>query len=335
MITYEKNDWRVLLANAVTQPAELLEMLNLNSDGIGDINEVIKHFPLRVPRGFVARMKKSDPDDPLLRQVLPLGIERDITSGFSTDPLQEMNKNPLPGLLHKFHGRVLFIVTGGCAINCRYCFRQHFPYSANNPGRRGWKQIFEYINNDSTISEVILSGGDPLLATDMILNDLVQQLEAIPHVRRLRIHSRIPIILPERISAELLTWLGRTRLKTTLVTHCNHAQEINADVAEAMQKLAQIGVTLLNQAVLLKGVNNNAQALVGLSEALFDCGILPYYLFALDKVQGAAHFDIPLKQAQFLHQEMTRLLPGYLVPRLARELPGAPAKVLISQHDES
>lgn len=325
----KEQDWRYLLANAITSPNELIDLLELPSTLLDEALLLSKRFPLRVPRGFVKRMKKGDINDPLLRQVLPLGLELLSSPLFEGDPLQELKKNPLPGLLHKFYGRVLLIFTGVCAINCRYCFRQHFPYSENNPGKKGWQEVINYINQEETISEVILSGGDPLIAPDQSLKDLVQQLSDIPHVKRLRIHSRIPVVLPERITDELISWIKDTRLKTTLVIHCNHAQEINIEVKESLLKLAAANVTLLNQAVLLKDVNDNILALTDLSETLFDSGVLPYYLFTLDKVLGAMHFDLPLSRAKELHQELTHRLPGYLVPKLAKEEPGALAKVLL------
>jgi L-lysine 2,3-aminomutase len=325
--------WQTALVQAITNPRELIEILELDKGLITAAEAAAKLFPLIVPRGFVARMQKGNKADPLLLQVLPLGAEQNIVSGYSVDPLQESAVNPIPGLLHKYHGRVLLTLVGTCAVNCRYCFRRHFPYADNNPGMAGWDQALNYIAQDKTINEVILSGGDPLVANDKILYTLSDKLNAIPHVKRLRIHSRLPIVLPERINAEFIAWCKQLKQRLILVTHCNHAQEICARVRSAMSALTQASVLLLNQTVLLKGVNDKADSLINLSEALFDAGIQPYYLHTLDKVQGAAHFDLSQQQALHLHQAMAKHLPGFLVPRLVQELPGATAKVAITGAD--
>lgn len=322
--------WQSALINAVTEPQALLELLELDQSLLADAIEAAKLFPFKVPHSFINRMKKGDPRDPLLQQVLPLWQELIVTPLYSADPLAEKQANPIPGLLHKYQGRVLLIFTQTCGINCRYCFRREFSYQENQLGSNQWEKAIEYIAQDNTISEVILSGGDPLIANDHTLQKLVSKLAAIPHVKRLRVHSRLPIVLPERITSELVAWMTSTRLKTVLVVHSNHPQELNDEVKAAMQLLKDAGVTLLNQAVLLKGINDDADILAQLSEALFDCGILPYYLHVLDKVQGAAHFDLPLEQAKQIHWQLTHKVPGYLVPKLACEQPGAPAKLLIS-----
>jgi EF-P beta-lysylation protein EpmB len=278
-------------------------------------------------------MQKGNWYDPILRQVLPLGAETMSVPGYATDPLQEKTYNPVPGLLHKYHGRVLLTLTGVCGINCRYCFRRHFPYADNNPGQQGWHQALDYIKADPSIIEVILSGGDPLIVSDHLLREFGKKLQSITQLKRLRIHSRMPIALPERITPEFIQWCADSPLNVILVTHCNHPQELNADITRAMQALKQAGVTVLNQTVLLKGVNDNAETLIALSEALFSANILPYYLHLLDKVQGAAHFDVERKLASALHWQITQQLPGFLVPKLVCEQPGAPAK-LSMQHLE-
>lgn len=318
--------WEKALQEAVTSPEELWYLLELDPNLLPAAKSAAKLFPLKVPRSFLARIKKGDALDPLLRQILPLDAEHAVVSGYTRDPLEEASVNPIPGLLHKYQGRVLFTFVGSCGINCRYCFRRHFPYAENNPGTQGWDKALAYIANDSSIHEVILSGGDPLIANDKTLAVFSEKLNAIPHVKRLRIHSRMPIALPERISSEFITWISQLKQKPILVTHCNHAQEINSDVKEAMQRLTKAGVVLLNQAVLLKGVNDNADALVNLSESLFDAGIQPYYLHLLDKVEGAAHFDLPLTQVQKLQSEMNQRLSGFLVPKFAYEVAGAASK---------
>jgi len=322
--------WQTALKNAVTEPQQLLELLELNSALLPAAQQAAKLFPLRVPRGFIARMQKGEPLDPLLQQVLPLGAELIETSGYVSDPLQEKSANPLPGLLHKYHGRVLLTVTSACGVNCRFCFRREFPYAENNPGVAGWEAALQYIAADPSIHEVILSGGDPMVAADKQLAALTAKIAEISHVTTLRIHTRLPIVLPERITAELIQGLTTTRLQGVMVLHCNHAQEIDAHVIAAMKMLQDAGITLLNQSVLLKGINDSVVTLVALSKKLFSAGILPYYLHQLDKVRGVAHFEVDDARARDLVAHMTQQLPGYLVPKLVREIPGVAAKVGLS-----
>lgn len=316
--------WQIALKEAITDPVELLQLLEISVPVLKKSS-----FPLRVPRGFVKRIRKGDPNDPLLLQILPSLLEEEQIPGYSTDPLNESRTNPQPGILHKYHGRVLLTLTGACATHCRYCFRRHFPYSDNTPGSQGWEKALTYIANNSDIREVILSGGDPLILPDKSLQGLCQRIAAIPHVKTLRIHSRLAIALPERFDAAFLAWFADIPLRKVIVTHCNHAREINQDVKRAMALLREQQVTLLNQSVLLKNVNDSANRLCALSEALFDAGILPYYLHMLDKVQGAAHFEITQALAEELMAKVLKQLPGYLVPRLVREEAGFPAKTLI------
>lgn len=322
-----QKNWQTLLKEVISDPAELLDRLALDASLLPAAQRVAKLFPLRVPTGFLARMQKGCPDDPLLQQVLPLAAEEIVSVGFSQDPLQEHTANPLPGLLHKYHGRVLLTITGACAINCRYCFRRHFPYAENIPGGKAWQNILAYIQADTSISEVILSGGDPLLANDQYLGKCVDDLANIAHVNILRIHSRLPIVLPERITTDFLNWLSATRLQTILVTHSNHANELDDTVKRAIENLRQRKISVLNQTVLLKGVNDNVEALVNLSQRLFACGILPYYLHLLDKVQGAAHFAVAEEKAKQLMTALRERLPGYLVPKCVYELGGALSKL--------
>jgi EF-P beta-lysylation protein EpmB len=319
--------WQTLLQQGVRDPAELIRLLNLPHSLHAEVSN--NPFPLRVPRGFVQRMSAGDVNDPLLRQVLPITEEDQLTPGFITDPLQEAQYNPLPGLIHKYHGRVLLTVASACAINCRYCFRRHFPYAENRPQQADWREVLDYIAADTSITEVIFSGGDPLLADDAYLSNLINKLSAIAHVKLLRIHSRLPIVLPERITQGLITCLQQTRLQPVLVTHCNHPHEIDSQVKQALQRCQAANITLFNQAVLLKGVNDQVACLAALSQALFTCGVVPYYLHQLDKVQGAAHFHLPLSRAKSLHQQLSAQLPGYLVPKLVQEIPGNPAKTPI------
>ena len=324
----QASPWQIELARAITDPVELLQALELSPEALPVASLTNRAFPLRVPRGYVTRMRKGDPADPLLRQVFPLAQEDLPAPGFSDDPVGDLAAMVTPGLLHKYHGRVLLVATGACAIHCRYCFRRHFPYLDANPLDQ-WHQALEYISADDSITEVILSGGDPLVLSDRRLQELSERLEKIPHVQRLRIHTRLPIVLPERVNNELLGWFRRMRLKPIVVVHANHANEISEEVREACRNLAQAGVTLLNQSVLLRGVNDRSEALAALSEALFQARVLPYYLHLLDKVQGAAHFEVDEAKAQSLLQDLNARLPGYLVPRLVKEEAGMPGKTLV------
>ncbi|MGE0114289.1 MAG: EF-P beta-lysylation protein EpmB [Steroidobacteraceae bacterium] len=318
--------WQQVLAQAVTDPAELLEILQLDPALLPAARAAARLFPLRVPRGFIARMQRGNPADPLLRQVLPLDAELQETPGYSADPVGDIASRIAPGVLHKYAGRALLIATGACGVHCRYCFRRHFPYGEETASSGHWQAAVTAIAADPSLREVILSGGDPLTLNDRRLQELTRQLEQIPHVKRLRIHSRQPIVLPERVDAGLLTWLGSSRLQTLLVLHANHAQEINDEVVSACRALRDGGVTLLNQSVLLRGVNDSVTALAQLSESLFSAGIQPYYLHLLDRVQGAAHFEVAEAQAQALMRGLTASLPGYLVPRLVREISGHASK---------
>lgn len=321
--------WQQLLADAVTDPRELCALLDLDPALIQPALAAARGFALRVPRSYVARMRKGDPNDPLLLQVLPVSAETQVVEGFATDPVGDLDRRAAQGVLHKYRGRALLVTTGACAVHCRYCFRRHFPYGEESALQRGWQPALEHLRADPTVSEVILSGGDPWSLSDRRLEQLTDGLQTIPHLRRLRIHTRYPIVLPERIDAGLLAWLRGVQLQKVVVLHANHAREIDASVREACQRLSAAGATLLNQSVLLKGVNDSVGALAELSEALFETHVLPYYLHVLDKVHGAAHFDLPEARALQLHQELTAQLPGYLVPKLVREVAGAPAKTAV------
>ena len=324
------DDWQAQLRDVITSGRALLSELKLeNSPDFSAL--ACRDFPLKVPRDFVRRMKIGDPRDPLLLQVLASNQELLVTPGYSDDPVGETGEaNVQPGIIQKYHGRVLLILSGGCAINCRYCFRRHFPYSENQNSRKEWSAAIRSIADDPQITEVILSGGDPLLVSDRHLAELVEQIAAIPHVQRLRIHTRLPIVIPQRITDTLLDAISHPRLKTVMVIHCNHAREIDSGVADAMQRMKQRDITLLNQSVLLAGINDNIDALAELSESLFEVDVLPYYLHLLDKVQGAAHFDVPSLRARELMAGIRARLPGFLVPRLVQEQPGATSKVTIA-----
>jgi EF-P beta-lysylation protein EpmB len=324
--TPSREDWLMQLADVITDPDELLRLLKIDTDeNLTAGREAKRLFPLRVPRSFAARMQPGDPNDPLLRQVITAPQEFIAAPGFTTDPLEEQS-SVVPGLLHKYRNRALLLVKGGCAVNCRYCFRRHFPYAENQGNKRNWQGALDYIAAHPELDEIIFSGGDPLMAKDHELDWLLEQLEAIPHIKRLRIHSRLPIVIPARITDTLVARFARSSLQILLVNHINHAQEIGDDFRAAMAALRQAGVTLLNQSVLLRGVNDNAQTLAELSNALFDAGVMPYYLHVLDKVQGAAHFMVSDDEARLIMRELLTLVSGYMVPKLAREIGGEPSK---------
>ncbi|KNC13984.1 EF-P beta-lysylation protein EpmB [Pantoea sp. BIGb0393] len=321
-----REDWLQQLADVVTEPAELLQLLALDQHtDLAAGADARKLFALRVPRAFIARMKKGDAMDPLLLQVITSRQEFIDAPGYSTDPLDEQS-SVVPGLLHKYRNRALLLVKGGCAVNCRYCFRRHFPYQDNQGNKRNWQAAIDYIATHPELDEIIFSGGDPLMAKDHELAWLVAALEKIPHLKRLRIHSRLPVVIPARITEGLCQILADTRLQVLMVSHINHAQEIDDELRYGMQMLKRAGVTLLNQSVLLRGVNDDAQALANLSNALFDAGILPYYLHVLDKVQGAAHFYVADEEARGLMRQLLAMVSGYMVPKLAREIGGEPSK---------
>lgn len=324
--------WQQELKEAIRCPVELLSFLGLEPDQTDLRALASRDFPMLVPRPFATKMRHGDRRDPLLLQVLPSPEELRNPTGYSKDPLQEALKNPVPGLIHKYHGRVLLIAAPGCAVNCRYCFRRHFEYSANSPSQSHWPQTLRYIAADSSISEVILSGGDPLLLSDSLLEEFIERISAIGHVRRLRIHTRLPVVLPTRLTQQLASILGQSRLQCVMVIHCNHANEIDEQLASSLKEAAGSGVTLLNQSVLLRGINDSAEVLATLSETLFSAGVMPYYLHLLDHVSGAAHFDVPRSRALEIYEELLGQCSGYLVPRLVRECPSTASKVLLTPY---
>jgi len=325
-----KQPWQTALANAIKEPTVLLAQLGL-SDQLHAIDaETIKNFPLRVPQAYINKMRHSDKNDPLLRQVFPLIDEGFDVENFIADPVGDNLAVTSPGILQKYQGRALLLTTGACAIHCRYCFRRHFPYGDSNPLASQWQQTLTNIAKDININEVIFSGGDPLSLTDNKLAKLVDDLEKIPHLKRLRIHTRLPVVLPERIDEHLLSWISGSKLQVTMVIHANHANEIDSLVAQALKKLSLAGCQLLNQTVLLKGINDTSQDLYDLSERLSEVGVMPYYLHLLDKVSGASHFDVAEQRGIELIAEIRKMLPGYLVPRLVREQQGEASKTIIA-----
>ncbi|WP_299979719.1 EF-P beta-lysylation protein EpmB [uncultured Pseudoteredinibacter sp.] len=323
-----QNRWQQELQRLIREPSELAEMLNINPEELCHLAN--GQFELRVTHHFISLMKPGELQDPLLLQVMPALAETVEQIGYNREPLAESEKfNPLPGVIHKYKGRLLLMASNQCAINCRYCFRRHFPYQDHHLGRKQWLDAINYIAQDNSLSEVILSGGDPLSQSDKQLAWLTEQLTQIPHIKRLRIHSRLPVVLPQRVCDELLGWMNSKQLQTSLVLHINHPQEISPQLQQACRELTAAGVRLYNQSVLLKGINDDVDTLTRLSEELYECFIQPYYLHQLDKVQGAAHFQVDDKYAQELYHRLRAELPGYLVPLLTQEIPGEPAKTPI------
>ncbi len=318
--------WQALWRDAIRDPRELLALLGLGEAGLAISDAAAAQFPLRVPRGFVARMRHGDPNDPLLRQVLPLDDEMRPMPGFSLDAVGDGAAKAGAGVIRKYRGRALLIATGSCAVHCRYCFRRHFPYAEETAAAAGWREAVAAIAADPDIDEVILSGGDPWSLATPKLAELSHALAQVGHIKRLRIHTRLPVVLPERVDAALTQWLRALPWPVAIVLHANHANEFDADVDAAMQRLRASGATLLNQAVLLRGVNDSVEALAALSERSYAAGVLPYYLHQLDRVQGSAHFEIGDDAARELHRRLTARISGYLVPKLVREVAGDPGK---------
>jgi EF-P beta-lysylation protein EpmB len=305
-------------------------MLGLSTSQLGLSKHAAQGFRLLVPRPYLNRITPGDANDPLLRQVLPVDEETYAQSGFVKDAVGDLDSAGAEGVLQKYHGRALLMTTGACAIHCRYCFRRHFPYHSLNAGRDNWQGALSRLRRDTTIREVILRGGDPLSLSDRRLSALVAALDEIGHLDTLRIHTRLPIVIPARINDTLLAWLGRTRLKTVMVIHANHANELDTEVGRSLARVRPLGTMLLNQAVLLRGVNDNVEALEALSRRLFEMSVLPYYLHLLDRVFGTAHFEVKEADARRLMADLSARVPGYLLPRLAREESGKPSKTQLS-----
>lgn len=322
--------WSQHLAQAISSVEDLVTSLGLAKELTSSGEQAHQAFKIFVPRPYLSRMEYGNPNDPLLRQVMPDAAEMLKVQGYNKDPLAEADHNPQKALVHKYKSRVLVITTGVCAVNCRYCFRRHFPYGDNQLAQSEWQSVMAYIKKYPEVNEVILSGGDPLMMKDALLADKVRQIEALPQIKRLRIHSRLPVVIPARVCDDMLNWIKTSRLDIVMVLHINHANEVDQEFSHAMKRLKEAGVTLLNQGVLLKDINDSVEAQVNLSEAVFSAGILPYYLFTLDPVEGAAHFDVTIEEAQLLMGKVAAELPGYLVPKLAKEIPGQTAKTVFA-----
>lgn len=322
-------NWQQQYKNSITSIDALCNALNLQVDQLSLSDNTNQNFTLRVPWSYVYRMQKTNPFDPLLLQVLPQAQEERYIEGFSMDPVGDLSSSKSAGLLQKYYGRALLLATSRCGIHCRYCFRRHFPYTKQNPRYDSWKNSINELSNDTSINEVILSGGDPLVLGDTELDYLASRLELIPHIKRLRIHTRLPVVIPDRINKTLINWIKKSSLQIVVVLHINHAQEIDQYLHLKLRDLSATNCTLLNQSVLLKNINDHPDKLVKLSEVLFSTGVLPYYLHMLDKVHGAAHFEVCKAQARAIMREVQNKLPGYLVPKLVIEEAGLGSKTQI------
>jgi len=327
---FVEHSWQQELRQAIRDPAELCRRLSLESTWAVEAVDGSRQFPLFVPPAYLERICPGDPADPLLRQVLPLAAEGKAVEGFSADPVADSAAELQPGVLQKYAGRALLITTGACAVHCRYCFRRHYPYEQSPHSDSAWDHALGAIAADDSVEEVILSGGDPLMLVDQRLSRLVEKIASLPHVSRLRVHTRLPIMVPSRVTKELLDWLAGSRLHPVMVIHANHARELGDDVAAALAKLRQAGVLLLNQAVLLRGVNDSIASQCELSRRLVAVGVVPYYLHQLDRVAGAAHFEVPIDEGLRIVDKMRTLLPGYLMPQYVQELPGEPHKTVLA-----
>jgi len=327
--TSPSEGWKASMRAAFRRMSDLAEHLQLPDIGWRTGQAAAEDFPLFVPREFAAKMRRGDLTDPLLRQALPVEQETIATEGFTANPVGDNEATLTPGLLQKYHGRALMVTTGACAVHCRYCFRRHFPYGDGPKGIDAWRAAIDAIHQDESLHEILLSGGDPLTLTDGILRQLAEKIAAARHIRRLRLHTRLPVMIPSRVNDSLLAWLTGTRLKPFVVIHVNHPQELGEDVAEALARLSDAQVPLLNQSVLLRGVNDDAETLIELSEKLLDVNVMPYYLHQLDRVQGAAHFEVPRSRGLEILQTMRSRLPGYAVPRYVEEIAGDTSKRVI------
>ena len=324
---WKQQSWQQQMKSAVRDLSSLCQHLGIEAD-LEATADPTAQFPVFVPLALLARMERGNKSDPLLLQVLPVEQENESPKHYSIDPLGESAATLQPGLLQKYQGRVLMIVTGACAVHCRYCFRRHFPYQESPTSMAQWQSAIAEIAADESIEEVILSGGDPLTVVDSKLAELVGALDEIEHLKRLRIHTRLPIMIPARVTDELLELLTGTRLQSFVVIHANHENELDESVAVALGNLASAGVTLLNQTVLMRGINDDAEVLIGLSKRLLELGVLPYYLHQLDQVVGASHFEVAPERGVELIVKMRAALPGYAVPRFVKELPGEPNKTV-------
>jgi EF-P beta-lysylation protein EpmB len=318
--------WQQEVKRAIRDPYVLCRDLGLDAETAERAVEAAAGFPLFAPYPYVARIRPGDPRDPLLRQILPVAEEQGTVAGFHPDPVADLAAQSSPGVIRKYQGRALLILSGACAVHCRYCFRRHFPYSDVPVSIGQWREPLAELAQDPSLHELILSGGDPLTLRDELLGELVEHLQSLPHLRRLRIHTRLPVVIPQRVTEALLELFEASPWRLVVVLHINHAQEVDPQLVSAVERLRKAGAWVMNQSVLLRGVNDNLEALVALSEVLIDCQIVPYYLHQLDRVSGAAHFEVPIERGRELFGQLQRALPGYAVPRYVQEQPGAASK---------
>ncbi len=327
-----ESQWQKELKESFTRLEDLLHFLQIDSLTMAEDSRARDLFSMRVPKPFARLMTPNNEHDPLLLQVLPSRNEFLESADFVADPLDEHDSKQ-PGLLHKYQSRVLIMFKTGCAVNCRYCFRRHFPYADNSVNKKQLLEHIEYLKHHPEVNEVILSGGDPLMAKDDALLWFINELQHITHIKRLRIHTRLPVVIPSRITHDLVNILSNAatnHFKVLMVLHINHANEISDALKNGVTRLKQANVTILNQAVFLNGVNDSVAAQVALSEQLFEADILPYYLHLFDKVKGAVHFDVHEERVKYIYQGMLKALPGFLVPKLVREIGGEVSKTPIS-----
>lgn len=283
-------------------------------------------FPISLPRRLAEKIEPGNIQDPIFRQFVPLCDETTTVDGFLCDPLHECEVRPCSNLLHKYYGRALLMTTSACGMHCRFCFRRHFPFSSS---RKDFSEELSYLLSHTEIEEVILSGGDPLALSTKTLSDLLARIENVPHIRRLRLHTRFPIGIPERIDEELLACLTSVKKPVVIALSVNHPKELDTDVREAFHRLKSIGIMLLSQTVLLRGINDSTQILCQLMAHLADFGVLPYYLHQLDRVAGAHHFEVPVSKGLELVATLRATLPGYMVPRYVQERPNHAGKQLL------
>lgn len=324
------NHWSTILSQSLKDVDALLTHLNLSYQQVGLTKGQPLDFPFRITQRYLAKITKGNPHDPLLKQILPTDAEKENHPEYRDDPLKEQKFSIIPGLLHKYYGRILLTLTGACAINCRFCFRKYFSYHSNIIHKGNINLILKYLTEHPDITEVILSGGDPLILDDEKLQWVIDSITSVPHIQTLRFHTRMPVVLPERITEHLLDLLLKSRFKSIFVVHINHPNELDDDILAALNYLTKNGVIVLCQSVLLKGINDCATHLMSLYQSLFKVGVLPYYLHLLDKVTGSHNFEVSLSKAKQIMHMLSTHLPGYLVPKLVYEKPDALYKIPIS-----
>ena len=324
------DSWQKIVQQAIRDPDELKRRLDLPVADDPRIANANQRFSTFVPQPWLERIRPGDPRDPLLLQTLPVAEETRELPGFSADPVGDLPATVAPGLIHKYPGRALVVTNGDCAIHCRYCFRRQFPYQTSPRSEGAFDQVLQTIRGDASIEEVILSGGDPLMMSDRRLAARLDMIGRIAHVRRIRLHTRLPVVIPQRVTPELSGILAESPRPVVAVMHVNHPRELDEAVNTAFRRLTDAGVILLNQTVLLAGINDDVEVLAELSQQLVQFRCLPYYLHQLDRVRGAAHFEVPVARGRELVDQLRGRLPGYAVPRYVCEVAGDPAKRILA-----